>query len=137
MNNYRLLDLSIGMRAVFSTQISPGSIDTFQTLCGDTNPLHSNREFANANGYKSRVAHGMLTAGFYSRLVGHYLPGKYALLHRLDTSFLKPVFEGDNLTISGEVVAVNTTVAQIEIKAEIVGYSGRVSRAKIWVGVRE
>jgi acyl dehydratase len=137
MNNYRLQELDIGMRACFSIQISPGSIDKFQALFGDLNPLHSDLKFANASGYKNRVVHGMLTAGFYSKLIGHYLPGKYALLHRLDTSFIKPVFEGDNFTVSGEVIAINTSVSQIEIKAEIVGKSGRVSRAKIWTGVRE
>ena len=41
------------------------------------------------------------------------------------------------MTVSGEVVAINVTVKQIEIKAKIIGQSGNVSRAKIWVGLRE
>ena len=137
MNDFRLNDLYVGLRADFVVSISAGSIDVFQSLVGDFNPLHSSLEYANASGFKNRVVNGMLTAGFYSQLVGNYLPGKNALLHRVDTSFLNPVFEGDELSVIGEVVAVNFTVKQIEIKAEMSVNSRRVSRAKIWVGVRE
>lgn len=136
MNVFQLADIGIGLRADFSLRVPAGSIDSFQKLTGDTNPLHADKEFAVASGFRDRVVHGMLTAGYYSQLVGLYLPGRHALLHRVDASFIKPVFEGDELTVRGEVVAVNNTVNQIEIKAEIVGNYGRVSRAKIWVGVR-
>jgi len=137
MNNYRFDELSVSMRAGFDFSIAHGSIDLFQALIGDMNPLHADKIFAQTNGFKNRVVHGMLTTGYYSRLVGHYLPGRHALLHRVDVSLLKPVFEGEEFTVSGEVIAINVTVKQIEIKAKIVGESGSVSRAKIWVGLRE
>ena len=126
------------MKADFYTRIQAGAIDSFQLLSGDVNPLHADPSFAFAEGYKGRVVHGMLTAGFYSRLVGLYLPGKHALLHRLDASFLQPVFEGDELHVSGVVVAVHESISQIEIRAEILRVTEeKVSRAKIWVGMHE
>lgn len=80
----------------------------------------------------------MLTASFYSTLVGVYLPGRYALLHGVDASFVAPVFPGDTLTVQGEVSAIHMQLTQIEMRAHIVNQFGeRVSRAKIRVGVHE
>jgi acyl dehydratase len=136
MNQFKIGDLRVGFNAEFRVHVYPGTIDLFQSLTGDWNPLHSSESFAQTSGFKARVAHGMLTAGYYSRLVGHYLPGENALLHRADVSFVSPVFEEDDLLVRGEVVAINESVAQVEIKAQILRDGVRVSRAKLWVGIR-
>jgi 3-hydroxybutyryl-CoA dehydratase len=136
MNELRLSQIEIGLSASFEAEIAPGAIAAFRELSGDANPLHCDATFARAAGHPAPVAHGMLTASLYSRLVGHYLPGRHALLHRVDASFLKPVYEGDKLRIRGEVTAVNETVRQIEIKAEIERGGEKVGRAKIWAGVQ-
>lgn len=135
MNELRLNQIQVGLGAEFDAEIPVGAIERFRELSGDSNPLHSDPAFARAAGHRAPVAHGMLTAALYSRLVGHYLPGKLALLHRVDASFLKPVYEGDRLKVRGEVTAVNETVKQIEIKAEILCGGDRVGRARIWAGV--
>jgi 3-hydroxybutyryl-CoA dehydratase len=138
MREYRLEEIKVGFSDSFETQISNDFLDRFQALIGDINPLHADEAFARKAGYQGRVVHGMLIAGFYSKLVGLYLPGLRALLHRVEISFLKPSYQGDILTIKGEVVAVHDVLRQIEIKAEISNARGeRVSRAKIWSGVRE
>jgi len=136
MNQFKISELGVGIDAEFFVRVDPGSIDLFQQLTGDFSPLHSNEPFAQAAGYKARVAHGLLTAGYYSTLVGHYLPGENALLHRTDVSFVAPVFEGDFLHVRGEIVAINESVAQIEIKAQILRDGVKVSRARLWVGIR-
>jgi acyl dehydratase len=45
----------------------------------------------------------MLTASFYSTLAGMYLPGRYSLIHSVESKFLRPVYVGDALTVSGVV----------------------------------
>ena len=45
----------------------------------------------------------MLTASFFSTLAGVYLPGRYSLIHSVETKFLRPVYVGDMLTVSGTV----------------------------------
>ena len=78
----------------------------------------------------------MLTSSFYSTLVGVYLPGKSCLLQGIDIQFSKPVYVGDNLTISGEVVYINEAFRQIEIKGKIVNqHNQKVSKATIKVGI--
>ncbi len=138
MNTYRFADLHVGLVASFQVEVTPEMLDRFRELTGDHNPLHVDALFAGKYGFPDRVAHGMLTASFYSTLVGLYLPGKYALLHGADVSFTAPVFPGDKLTVSGEVVSIHEAHRQIELKAQITNQAGKqVSRAKIRSGVHE
>jgi acyl dehydratase len=136
MNEYRLADLHIGLSHTFQVNISGQMIENFKELSGDINPLHTDVNFALLYGYSDRVAYGMLTASFYSTLVGVYLPGKYALLQGVDVSFTAPVFAGDSLKVHGKVSAIHMAVRQIEIRAHITNQHGKkVSRAKIRTGI--
>ncbi len=138
MNEYRWADLAIGMRREFAVVVTPASVDAFAALTGDTNPLHLDSESARAAGFRERLVHGMLTASYYSTLVGIHLPGRYALLHSLNVEFALPVYPGDTLTVSGAIVFLSEAIQMAEIDAEIRnGERARVSKAKIRVGIRE
>jgi 3-hydroxybutyryl-CoA dehydratase len=138
VNEYRWSDLSVGMRQEFQAEVTAELVDAFIDLTGDVSPLHCDREFALQRGFRDRVVHGMLTASWYSTLVGVYLPGKFALLHGLDIDFTRPVFPGDTLTVSGTIAFMSEAVSRFEIAAEIRNqHFERVSRAKIRVGVHE
>ena len=113
-------------------------VDTFVELSGDRNTMHTDQSFAINYGFPDRLVHGMLTASFYSKLVGMYLPGAFALFQEVSISFTAPVYPGDTLTIKGEVVAIHEVYRQIEIKASITNQHGKkVSRAKIRTGINE
>lgn len=136
MNHYKFSEISVGLEAGFSREITEAMFDQFLALSGDNNPLHVDSSYAQSKGFKDRVAYGLLSASFYSTLVGVHLPGKYCILQGIDLLFSKPVFIGDSLTISGKVSYINEAYQQLEIKAQIVNQSGqKVSKAKIRVGV--
>ena len=77
----------------------------------------------------------MLTASFYSTMAGMYLPGKYSLIHSFDEiSFLKPVFTGDILTVTGEVTEKEEGMGLIRLKVMIRNQKNQlVSRARMKV----
>ncbi|MCG7499642.1 MaoC family dehydratase [Vibrio sp. Of7-15] len=138
MENYTLATIHVGLSHDFSRLITADLVDAFTKISGDTNPLHVDPSFAKERGYAERVVYGMLTASLYSTLVGVYLPGRNALLQEVETSFRRPVYIGDELTISGEVVEVNEGLKRISIKAYIVNQHGqKVSKATIKAGVFE
>ena len=113
-------------------------MDQFQEFSGDANPLHTDKAFALSRGHRDRVVYGMLTAAFYSTMVGMYLPGRFALLQSIDASFVAPVFIGDKLNVFGEIISIHRELKQIEIRAHITNQFGRkVSRAKIKSGIHE
>ncbi|MBE5873997.1 MAG: MaoC family dehydratase [Lachnospiraceae bacterium] len=138
MNEYTIQDIQIGMRAEFEKTITVEMEDAFRQISGDVNPLHYDDEYAKEVGggrFSSHVTFGMLTASLYSTLAGVYLPGKYSLIHSLeDLKFLKPVYAGDKLTVSGDVVDKDGQLGLIIIKAEIRNQENKcVSKAKIKV----
>ena len=86
--------------------------------------------------YENKLVYGMLSASFYSRLVGVYLPGEYCIFQGCDTSFNAPVYIGDELTVYGEIVEKHEGFRRIKIKAYIKNQKGKkVSRATLLVGV--
>jgi 3-hydroxybutyryl-CoA dehydratase len=138
MNSYRWEDLQEGLSHEFSVEITSMMMDTFRELSGDTNPLHMDEAFARSAGQPSIVVFGLLSAAMYSRLVGVYLPGRYALLQGIDVDFVKPAFAGDVLNVSGLISYRNEAYRRLELSARITTPGGQmISRAKIKVGVHE
>jgi len=138
MKEYRWEELTIGLQARFEVTLAQSMMDSFLSLSGDINPLHSDPDYARAAGYSQAVAFGMLTSAFYSQMVGVHLPGRRALLHGIDIDFRSPAFVGDVLTVSAEIVQLNDAYRRANLKARIVNQKGTlISSAKIRAGVRE
>lgn len=128
-------DKASATKASFEVTVTSEMMDRFYEISGDNNPLHMDANFARERGFADRVVYGMLTSSFYSTLAGVYLPGKYCLLHNVDSSFHAPVFVGDKLTVSGVVKIKYETTKTIEIAAKIVNQDGKkVGKAKILAG---
>lgn len=138
MNAYTLKDIHAGLSAQFSVTVTEQMLDSFLTLSGDNNPFHVDAHYAKEKGFQGRVAYGMLTSSFYSKLIGVYLPGKYALLQGIEISFHNPVYVGDVLAVSGEISYISEAYKQIEIIGHIRNQDKKlISKAKIKVGVNE
>lgn len=138
MNHYRITDIQIGLTEQFSTVITDDMMASFQKITGDTSPIHISETNAKNKGFNDRVVYGLLTASFYSTLVGVHLPGEFAVLSSLDITFSNPVYINDTLTISGEVKEIDTQFNLIKLKVKITNQNGElVSRGTIRVGFRE
>jgi 3-hydroxybutyryl-CoA dehydratase len=107
MNEYRFSDLKVDHKEEFQIQVTEEALQSFAKLSGDDNPLHVDADYAKSCGFADRVVFGLLTASYYSQLVGVHLPGKYALLQGIDVTFHNPVFVGDELLVSGVVSYLN------------------------------
>jgi acyl dehydratase len=135
MNEYRWSDLRVGLKHEFEAAFTAEAAAAFAQLSGDVNPLHVDPEYAAGAGFQGPVLFGMLTSSLYSRLVGVYLPGKFALLQGIDIDFSAPCFAGDPLRVQGEIVFLSEAFHRLEIKATIRKEDGKlVSKAKIRVG---
>jgi 3-hydroxybutyryl-CoA dehydratase len=138
MNNYKFVDIHVGLEESFSVRVKSEKLDKFLKISGDINPLHTDTEYSKSKGFPDRVVYGMLTSSFFSTLVGVYLPGKYCILQGIDIQFSKPVYIDNILTITGKVSYINEAYKQIEIKAIIINQDNeKVSKATIKVGVMD
>ena len=136
MKDYKFNDIYEGLEESFNVCVDSGKLDKFYEISGDINPLHTDIEYSLLKGFPGRVVHGMLSASFYSTLVGVHLPGKYCILHSIDIQFSNPVYIDDKLTITGKVSYINEAYKQFEIKAIIINQNNKkVSKSTIKVGV--
>lgn len=94
---YTIEDLSVGMSAVFAKTVTEADIVLFAGISGDINPVHLNHEFATETMFEGRIAHGMLTAGFISTVIGTKLPGPGAIYLKQSLNFKAPVRAGDTV----------------------------------------
>ncbi len=135
MNEYTFVSLEIGCSDSFEINITEEFLQKFRELTGDENPMHIDDDYARQQGYPSKIVYGLLTSSFYSKLVGMYLPGKFCILKSIESSFERPVYVGDVLTIQGRVKEKDDRFEQATVKAKITNQCGKtVSRATILVG---
>lgn len=135
MNEYKIEDISIGMKEEFQVTVTEEMLEMFCKLTGDCNPLHQNTGFAKICGYPDRVVYGMLTGSFLSTLAGMYLPGKYSLIQGVEVKFLKPVFPGDTLMIAGYVDEVHENFRMMKLKVLIMNQKEeKVLKGKMQIG---
>lgn len=104
---YFLEDLAVGMSAAHSKTVTESDIAMFAEVSGDNNPLHLDEAFAKTTQFKGRIAHGMLSAGFISTVLGTKLPGPGAVYLSQNLRFTAPVRIGDTVTARAEITQVN------------------------------
>ena len=109
-------DLSPGVSADISWTAEVAEIESFANLSGDRNPLHMDGAYARERGFADRVAHGFLLGAKVSALIGMFLPGRRCLLVEENLNFPNPVYPGDEVTLSGEVVDTHTDLALVSLK---------------------
>ncbi len=96
--------ISVGDTARFAKTVTEADILLFGAVSGDTNPVHFNEEIASQTMFKGRIAHGMLSAGFISTVLGTRLPGPGAIYMSQSLKFTAPVKPGDTVTATVEVI---------------------------------
>ena len=78
----------------------------FADASGDFNPLHISEEYAKRTVFGHRIAHGILTAGIISTVLGGEIPGLGTIFVELHIKFLKPVYFGDTMTATATVTEI-------------------------------
>ncbi|HPL87797.1 MAG TPA: MaoC family dehydratase, partial [Deltaproteobacteria bacterium] len=109
-------EMKIGDYAEFAKTIAEADIYLFAGLTGDLNPAHVNEEYARETFFKTRIAHGILQAGFISAAIGMQLPGPGTIYIRQELNFLAPVRIGDTVTARVEVAEINAEKNRVVLK---------------------
>ncbi|MGZ8447849.1 MAG: MaoC family dehydratase [Candidatus Deferrimicrobiaceae bacterium] len=96
----------VGDTAELSKTVTEEDIVLFAKVTGDYNPVHVSEEFAKKTRFGGRIAHGMLSAGLISAVIGMKLPGPGCLYLSQTLNFRGPVKIGDEITARVEVAEV-------------------------------
>ena len=101
-------DIEIGMMRSLRKEITDQDIELFAEVSTDRNPVHLDDDYAKGTMFKGRIAHGMLTAGLISAVIGEQLPGHGTVYLGQSLKFLAPIRPGD-------VVDVEVTATEIDL----------------------
>lgn len=95
---YYIEELKPGMSESYSRTVTEEDIQKFGEVSGDFNPVHFDDAYARKTIFRGRIAHGLLTAGYISTVLGTKLPGAGAIFMAASIHFKAPVRIGDMVT---------------------------------------
>tara|TARA_R110001583_G_scaffold107898_1_gene256594 strand:- start:3780 stop:4199 length:420 start_codon:yes stop_codon:yes gene_type:complete len=107
VENIAFEDIKVGMSVSYSQTITDADVKAFAGLSGDHNPVHVNEEYASESRFKKRIAHGLISASFFSALFGTKLPGPGCVYAGQNLKFKRPVYLGDTVTATVEVTLID------------------------------
>jgi 3-hydroxybutyryl-CoA dehydratase len=115
--------------------VSDQDVVDFARVSGDHNPLHLDEAYAKTTQFKTRIAHGALTASYISAVLGNDLPGPGSVFMDLNLKFVRPVKIGDTVISTAEVVAMEERGYRVTlaVKGEVNGKIVMRGEAKVMV----
>lgn len=113
------LNLEVGQTATRSQTVTPEHVRAYAEITGDRNPLHFDEAFAARTRFGRLVAHGGITTGILHALVAEDMPGPGTVFLSQDWRFTAPVYIGDTLTATAEVLGVHETKPVCRLRVEV------------------
>jgi len=126
-------EIQPGMSASISHTVTERDIQLFGEATGDMNPVHFDEEFAKKTIFRGRVAHGALSIGYISALLGTQLPGSGAIFVSASIVFKLPVRVGDTVVTTATVREVQGREAIMDCACAVDGKLVLESEARVLV----
>ena len=108
--------IEIGMSVSYSQTITDADIKAFAGLSGDRNPVHLDEEYACNSKFKKRIAHGMMTASYFSALFGTKIPGEGCVYTSQSLRFKRPVYIDDTVAATVTVTSIDINKRRVKFK---------------------
>lgn len=126
-------DLEIGMSRHLWKTVTIDDIEKFAAVSTDHNPVHMDDEYAKDTIFEGRIAHGMLTAGLISAVIGEQLPGHGTVYLGQTLKFIAPVRPGDRVYTEVTVsdIDYNKRRVVMDCRCEVQGKPVLVGEARV------
>ncbi len=118
------MSLDVGEKASRSLTVTGEHVEAYAQITGDRNPLHFDETFAAGTKFGRLVVQGGLTTGLLHALVAMDLPGSGTVFLSQSWRFTAPVFIGDTITATAEVVSVHATKPVTQLAVTVVRQDG-------------
>lgn len=108
-------DIEMGMVRSLRKEVTDRDIELFAEVSTDRNPVHLDDSYAQDTIFAGRIAHGMLTAGLVSAVIGEQLPGHGTVYMGQSLKFLAPVRPGDEVVAEVEVINIDHAKRRVRL----------------------
>jgi len=122
-------EIEMGMTRHLRKVVTDEDIEMFAQVSTDRNPVHLDEEYAQDTIFEGRIAHGMLTAGLISAVIGEQLPGHGTIYMGQSLKFLAPVRPGDTVVAEVEVIDIDPAKRRVRLDCRC-----KVDGKKVLVG---
>ncbi len=122
----RFEELQVGQTAEFSKTVTEADVVLFAGITGDLNPAHIDQVAAERSRFGGRIAHGMLSAGLISAVLGTRLPGPGTIYLEQTLRFTRPVRIGDTVTARVEIVELIEKRRRVRLTTACTNQDGEV-----------
>jgi 3-hydroxybutyryl-CoA dehydratase len=119
-------ELKVGDSAEISKTITETDINDFARVTGDFNPVHLDQAYAEKTIFKGRIAHGALSIGFLSSVMGNMLPGHGTIYLSQEVKFLAPVRIGDTITAKVETIELIPEKNRVKFRTTCINQDGKI-----------
>ena len=111
--------LKPGMSARLGRTLGRDDIALFAAVCGDLNPVHLDRDFAEASPFGGVIAHGVWGAGLISAVIGMHLPGPGTIYLGQTLKFTAPVRPGQRVEAIVTVMEVDPERRRVTLESRL------------------
>ncbi|MDQ2095063.1 MaoC family dehydratase [Rhodalgimonas zhirmunskyi] len=108
-------EIEMGMTRHLRKVVTDEDIEMFAQVSTDRNPVHLDDDYARDTIFEGRIAHGMLTAGLISAVIGEQLPGHGTIYMGQSLKFLAPVRPGDTVLAEVEVIDIDHAKRRVKL----------------------
>ncbi len=124
MSGKSIIEFELHDKVKLAKTVSETDIYLYAGMSGDFNPAHINEEYAKKTFFKTRIAHGMLSAGFISMVIGTKLPGPGTIYLDQSLKYLATARIGDTITTRVEVKEIMTEKNRVRLKTVCINQAG-------------
>ncbi|MBU2963152.1 MaoC family dehydratase [Citreicella sp. C3M06] len=111
-------DIEMGMSRHLRKVVTDRDIELFAEVSTDHNPVHLDESYAQDTIFHGRIAHGMLTAGLISAVIGEQLPGHGTVYLGQTLKFIAPVRPGDMVTATVTVIDIDHSKRRVTLACD-------------------
>ncbi len=119
-----LMELHLGTKASLSKTVTDKDVKMFAEVSLDYNPIHLDEEAAKKSIFGRRIAHGDISLGLISAVLGNYMPGRGTIYLGQEIKFVAPVFIDDTITAEAEIVEMFPEKNRYKIRTDVKNQSG-------------
>ena len=118
-------ELKIGQKASVQKTFTAADVTAFAGISLDVNPLHMSDKYAKSTIFGKRIVHGILTSGLISAVLANKLPGPGTIYLGQELKFTAPVYLGDDITATVEIVEIREDKKIIKLDTTCVNQDGK------------
>ncbi|GIL36722.1 MaoC family dehydratase [Phycicoccus sp. DTK01] len=96
----------VGATASITKRLGAHEVALFAEISGDHNPLHFDREVAQASRFGGLITHGGVTSGLLNAVVAEHLPGPGTVFLSTSWNFRRPTYFDEEMTATVTVSTV-------------------------------